>query len=119
MKYSIKHETCANYENIIKILCFIDGPKFLDETLGTFTLIEGETKNISLKAIGNPSIIKYDWTFPPGVSEGDHITTYKSTLNLNKVTRNEAGIYKITASNSYGNFTSSEVIQLDIHYPPS
>lgn len=108
---------------------FPDKPEFLGvpdiNEEKTFTVEEGKTILIELPAKGNPPEIEYKWTSPgrgnlPEVAEAlpesRIIALSNGKLNVTLAKREDAGKYKVKASNSEGKTTIKFI--LDVHYPP-
>lgn len=93
-------------------------PQFEPESLGIYTVVEGESKNISLRAVGNPPEIDYSWSVPESVSSSDRVKKRKHLLTLHDARRSDAGSFDVVASNSYGDFKTRVSVQLDVRYPP-
>ena len=109
---------------VILILLISDKPYFRPESLGRYTVVEGEAKNISLRAMGNPPQIDYSWTFPPGVQSSgsggeDRVVQRGHLLTLRDAWRTDSGEYTVTARNSYGDFATTVTVELDVRYPPA
>lgn len=85
-------------------------PKFVPPPSSTVVGVEGESVYVPLMANANPMSIKYVWTkdglpiVPKagGDSIDQRIFSNGSTLNITKLHRNDAGIYKCEASNTQG-----------------
>ncbi len=94
---------------------------FSPSSLHTYTVLEGETAELSLKAVGNPPQIKYFWKFPPGLSTNDDSERVEKKLHqlvIRDARRTDAGNYSVTAVNSYGDFKTNVSVRLDVLYPP-
>ena len=102
-----------------------DKPYFRPESLGRYTVVEGEAVNISLRAMGNPPQIDYSWTFPPGApsepagEDGGRVLQRGPLLTLSGARRGDSGAYTVTARNSYGDFATTVTVELDVRYPPA
>ncbi len=94
-------------------------PYFPPESLGTYTVIEGEPKNISLRAFANPPEIDYMWKYPVGVTRSPRLVQHKHLLTIAEAKRTDSGEYTVTARNSYGDFATSVSFELDVTYPPA
>ena len=107
---------------------------FNPASLGTYTVVEGEARNVSLRAVANPPEIEYNWSFPPSVVVATSASTgyserggylsgrvrqFKDTVTFTEARRSDSGTYTVTASNSYGDFRTTVSINLDVHYPPT
>lgn len=86
--------------------------------MGVYTVVEGDSKNISLNAVANPPEISYKWIFPAAAADGNRVVQRKSLLTVVKADREDAGNYTVTASNSYGDFNTTVSVLLDVLYPP-
>jgi hypothetical protein len=93
-------------------------PYFLPESLGHYTVIEGDTKNLSLKAFGNPPQIDYSWSYPEDVA-AERVIKRQHLLTIADAKRSDAGNYTVTARNSYGDFASTVTVLVDVRYPPA
>ena len=104
-------------------------------TQGVFTVIEGESKNITLEAFGNPPQIHYAWSYPSTVTqeackdEKKHniikgrngpcrIKASSSVLTIRNAKRTDSGDYSVQASNAHGDFNTLATIHLNVLYPP-
>lgn len=72
----------------------------------TYMGVEGEPLRIELHATGNPLTMSYTWT-KDGLpimnnAQGQRIISDGSTLNISKLSRNDAGSYICEAMNSQG-----------------
>ena len=119
-------------------------PQFINKSLigssggnrAIFTVIEGESKNITLEAFGNPPQIHYAWSYPSTVSqeackdEKKHninkgrngpcrIKASSSVLTIRDAKRSDSGDYKVHASNAHGDFNTLATIHLNVLYPPT
>ncbi|XP_040567753.1 nephrin isoform X1 [Lepeophtheirus salmonis] len=94
-------------------------PKFDSNIQETYSMVEGETRNISLSAVGNPSEIKYVWDFPSNNFNRSRFIIDGPFLIIQNANRRDAGRYRISASNSYGNFTTSKSVMVNVQYAPS
>ena len=103
-------------KNIIK-LHLTDKPRFDPKKKSSFTVIEGETLNISLKASGNPPQIKYKWRLPKTASKARAHTDGPELL-LTNAQRMDRGNYSILAWNGHGNFNTSFEIYIDVLFAP-
>ena len=98
-------------------------------------MIEGESKNITLEAFGNPPQIHYAWSYPSSVTqeackdEKKHniikgrngpcrIKASSSVLTIRNAKRTDSGDYSVQASNAHGDFNSLATIHLNVLYPP-
>ena len=105
---------------------FPDKPYFAAGSLQEFTVMEGQTKNMTLHASANPPQIHYSWTFPNRrpltAFEGSHfhprISTNDNVMTVARAQRADAGNYTVSAWNSHGDFNSSIVVRLRVLYPP-
>jgi hypothetical protein len=85
---------------------------------------ESKSLVIDLTAKANPDEIEYKWTDPdrstvPEASEaqkGTRITAKGGELNVTDAKRDDAGKYKLKATNSEGKSTAK--IRLDVQYEP-
>ena len=82
-----------------------------------FTVIEGETLNISLKTSGNPPQIKYKWKLP-STSSTHRVRTEGPKLILKNAQRMDRGNYSILAWNGHGNFNTTLHVFVDVRFPP-
>ncbi len=100
--------------------CFLVKPMFSQESLGTYTVVEGEPRTISLKAVGNPPEISYSWTIPELARPdlGGRIAQRGHKMVLESTRRTDSGNYTVTAGNSYGDFRTTANVYLDVLYPP-
>ena len=56
-------------------------PRFHSKYLKSYTVVEGESLNITLNATGNPPQIKYKWSYPSMVNKAKiHTDRYQLTL---------------------------------------
>ncbi|XP_023299078.2 nephrin isoform X1 [Lucilia cuprina] len=96
-------------------------PKFDNPQMSSYMGVEGEPLRIELHASGNPMSMSYTWTKDglPIMNNalGQRIISDGSTLNINKLSRNDAGSYICEAMNSQG--TAIMEIQIVVEYPPS
>ena len=117
-------------------------PQFTNKSLtgpggnrGVFTMIEGESKNITLEAFGNPPQIHYAWSYPSSVTqeackdEKKHniikgrngpcrIKASSSVLRIRNAKRSDSGDFSVQASNAHGDFNTLATIHLNVLYPP-
>ncbi len=107
-------------------------PMFSESSLGTYTVVEGQTREISLQAVGNPPEIEYTWSLPSSVAvevaaaaaeatDADSSRVSRRgayTIVVNRARRTDAGNYTVTAANSYGDFSTTVSVELDVLYPP-
>ncbi|KAM7345697.1 hibris isoform 4-T4 [Cochliomyia hominivorax] len=96
-------------------------PKFDNPQMISYMGVEGEPMRIELHATGNPMTMSYTWT-KDGLpimnnAQGQRIISDGSTLNINKLSRNDAGSYICEAMNSQG--TAIMEIQILVEYPAS
>ena len=106
------------HQNLKKNQILSDKPRFdPSKSNSTYTVIEGETLNISLNASGNPPQIKYKWRLPQMASK-TRVSTEGSDLLLMNAQRSERGNYSILAWNGHGNFNTSFHVYIDVLYPP-
>ncbi len=117
--------TIARYRRINHIILpFAVKPRFTSGKLSnTFVVTEGETRNVSMKAEGNPPQISYKWGFPPEAvarspSFYDRIHTSGPLLWLSNTQRTDRGNYTVLAWNGHGNFNTTASIFIDVLYPP-
>ena len=100
-------------------------------------MIEGETRNITLEAYGNPPQIQYAWSYPSTVTgsckDGSIIKAQKyrgkvdacrikasgSILTIKNSERTDSGDYSVQAWNAHGDFSTSVTVHLDVLYPPT
>ena len=100
-------------------------------------MIEGETRNITLEAYGNPPQIQYAWSYPSTVTDvckdGSKIKNTKylgkgntcrikassSILTIKNAKRTDSGDYAVQAWNAHGDFSTSVTVRLDVLYPPT
>ena len=117
-------------------------PQFTNHSLirsekGLFTVIEGETRNITLEAYGNPPQIHYAWSYPSTVTDACkdegrtknpkyqgkgnpcRIKASSSVLTIRNAKRTDSGDYSVQASNAHGDFNTLVVVHLDVLYPPT
>ena len=99
-------------------LFFAVKPTFAPGSLVDYTVIEGETKNLSLLAKGNPPEIQYSWEYPDSVAQS-RVKASKHVFILDRAERTDAGNYSVTAINSYGDFKTTVAVKLDVLFPPS
>lgn len=92
-------------------------PHFPVHQLTDQVVIAGDSKNISLEAVGNPPEIDYDWKIPDLARPG-HVAINKHVITIYEASRAEAGHYEVTASNSYGDFKTTVAVELQVLYPP-
>ncbi|XP_044759594.1 nephrin isoform X1 [Coccinella septempunctata] len=97
-------------------------PNFDKENEEDIVGIENEPLIISLRAEGNPQSITYTWTkdglpiTPTSSSSGiERIVSEGPTLNITKLSRNDAGTYICEAINSQGSSVFN--INVTVHYP--
>ena len=88
-----------------------------NKTEKVFTVIEGETLNISLKTSGNPPQIKYKWKLP-STSSTHRVRTEGPKLILKNAQRMDRGNYSILAWNGHGNFNTTLHVFVDVRFPP-
>jgi len=108
---------------------FPDKPEFMGvadvNEEKTFTVEEGKSILIELPAKANPPEIEYKWTSPArgnvpesaeALPESRIIALPNGKLNVTLAKREDAGKYKIKASNSEGKTTIKFI--LDVQYAP-
>ena len=101
-----------------------------------FTVIEGDTRNISLEAYGNPPQIHYAWSYPSTVTDACkdernikntkyhgkespcRIKASSSVLTIRNAKRTDTGDYSVQASNAHGDFNTLVTVRLNVLYPP-
>ena len=106
-----------------------DKPEFVGIAEGseekTFTVEEGKSILIELPAKANPPEIEYKWTSPTrgnvpetaeALPESRIIALPNGKLNVTLAKREDAGKYKVKASNSEGKTTIK--FNLDVQYAP-
>ena len=92
-------------------------PRFQSKYLKSYTVVEGESLNITLNATGNPPQIEYKWSFPM-VANKAKIHTEASKLTLAKTQRSERGNYTILAWNGHGDFNTTVTLFVDVLFAP-
>ncbi|KAK9885754.1 hypothetical protein WA026_013625 [Henosepilachna vigintioctopunctata] len=99
-------------------------PKFEKDNEEDVIGIENEPLILTLRAEGNPQNIAYTWTkdglpiTQTSASSGiERIVSEGSTLNITKLSRNDAGIYTCEAVNSQGSSVFN--VNVTVHYPAS
>ncbi len=92
-----------------------------------FTVTEGGNLIINLTATANPPEIEYKWTksgnggtripdLADALPESRAIALPGGHLNISQARREDAGMYKVKATNAEGKTTFK--FKLDVHYPP-
>ena len=112
-------------------LFFPDKPRFNIEGEKVFTVNEGGNLIINLTATANPPEIEYKWTKISGFkrsipvqsddaeSAGSRVMAIPGgSLNISKARRDDAGTYKVTATNALDPGKTKLKFKLDVHYPP-
>ena len=110
---------------------FPDKPRF-DPANGesgekVFTVVEGANLIINLTATANPPELEYKWTkngnggtripdISEALPESRAIALPGGSLNISRARRDDAGLYKVRASNSEGK--TNFKFKLDVHYQP-
>ena len=84
------------------LLIYLDKPEFLDASSQELNLIESSSSIINLTAIGNPNDITYKW-YRRNHEMSSRFKYKGPLLNITKIDRSDAGIYKCEASNDQGN----------------
>ena len=98
-------------------------------------MIEGETRNITLEAYGNPPQIHYAWSLPPNItdackdetqikiksknSQSCRIKVSSSMLTIRNAKRTDSGEFSVQASNAHGDFNTMVTVHVDVLYPPT
>jgi hypothetical protein len=77
-------------------------PEFLVPPFTTFDLIEGQDESINVTTKGNPSEITFKWSRQNGLFDLKRVRTNGSTLSFMSVSRSDAGILNIAATNAEG-----------------
>ncbi len=80
-------------------------------------MVEGESTQVSLKARGNPPEMEYSWA--TAAVDPAHIATAGHTLTIESAKRSHAGNYSVTATNSYGDFSTTISFHIEVLYPPT
>ena len=90
-----------------------------------FSVEEGKSLVINLSATANPTPIDYKWTRSGGINIPDIsdalpqsriVALTNGSLNVSEARREDAGKYKVKASNSEGKSTFK--FKLDVQYAP-
>ena len=87
----------------------------------SYTVVEGQSLNVTLNATGNPPQIEFKWNFPaktPASSIANRIHVDGAQLIITNAQRSDRGNYTILASNGHGNFNTTVVIFIDVQYAP-
>ena len=85
----------------------------------SYTVVEGQSLNVTLNATGNPPQIEYKWNFPPKASASNlRIRAEGPQLIITNAQRSDRGNYTILAWNGHGNFNTTVVIFIDVLYAP-
>ena len=97
-------------------------------------MIEGETRNITLEAYGNPPQIHYAWSLPPNITDAcKDVTQMKiktkhspcrikvssSMLTIRNAKRTDSGEFSVQASNAHGDFNTMVTVHVVVLYPPT
>ena len=95
----------------VSIFIHIDKPEFLEPPSKELNLIELSSSLINLTAVANPNDISYNW-YRSGPEMSSRFKPKGPLLNITKIDRNDAGIYKCEASNNIGSREVSFVINV-------
>lgn len=103
-----------------------DKPEFETKPLQQYDVIEGESATINISAKANPSAITYSWSkassstsLMPADSNDVAVTAVLATgsiFNLSNVRRDQAGKYKLEASNEEGSSFVTVVLNVLCKY---
>ena len=118
MRVQLKYFAAGCIQERVLIAIYVTvKPRFDSAKKSSYTVIEGETLNISLKASGNPPQIKYKWRLPLTASKV-RAHTEGSELLLTNSQRMDRGNYSILAWNGHGNFNTTLHVFIDVLFPP-
>ena len=93
-------------------------PWFAEKKL-SYTVVEGQSLNVSLNATGNPPQIEFKWNLPPKTSgTSNRIHVEGPQMIITKAKRSDRGNYTVLAWNGHGNFNTTVVIFIDVQYAP-
>lgn len=102
------------------MIFMIDSPKFVPPPSYTVVGIEGEALQVAMQANANPMAITYTWMkdgAPINNGNGiERIVSDGAVLNINKLTRNDAGIYTCKAQNSQGSATMNITVIVECKF---
>ena len=107
----------SKFYNILHFLDFSVKPYFSSNQLLDQVVVAGATKNIRLKAIGNPPEIEYSWKLPPAARRS-HVQIRNHVITIFEASKAEAGRYEVSAANSYGDFKTTVAVSLQVLFPP-
>ena len=99
------------------IFCIAVKPRFFTEYLKSYSVIEGESLNLTMNATGNPPQIHYKWILPQSANPAK-IRTEGPFISIKDAGRQDRGNYTILAWNGHGNFNTTVTIYIDVLYPP-
>lgn len=73
-------------------------------------MTEGSGVEVNVKAQGNPNAVSYLWR------RGDEVVKADSHLNISSVSRGQAGLYTVEATNSQGTVAANLTINIKCEY---